>query len=356
MLVPAGETSVDRIGHLETVDDEEIARMLLRAAGRAGGASGRRDSLTSLPGMEPKIALALDPQGRWNRCVDGAPSTHILKLSREAGSATADTIDTEAAALDLARRIGLTTVDAHVATFGGVRAIVVSRYDRIASSDGVTARLHQEDCAQAMGLDTRNPDRKFQFGRSLPSLLRIAQLLREGASEPDELLRLTTFNLAIGNTDAHAKNISLLHPDDGTVSLAPAYDVAMHLHADVPGESAMDIAGRRAMRDVTGPDLLQEAMSWGMPARRAERVVAATLDELRTALEEIDRDRHPGVRDLAWRTVEKRTQQLADQLAPVQRAARPQGRAHATQPRRPKGSPRGGQFGTMHRSEPDPEP
>jgi serine/threonine-protein kinase HipA len=36
--------------------------------------------------------------------------------------------------------------------------------------------------------------------------------------------------VAIGNTDAHAKNISLLRHPDGTAILAPAYDVAMHVH------------------------------------------------------------------------------------------------------------------------------
>jgi serine/threonine protein kinase HipA of HipAB toxin-antitoxin module len=30
----------------------------------------------------------------------------------------------------------------------------------------------------------------------------------------------------VGNTDAHAKNHSLLHHRDGTVTLAPHYDVA----------------------------------------------------------------------------------------------------------------------------------
>ena len=42
-------------------------------------------------------------------------------------------------------------------------------------------------------------------------------------------MALTTFNLAIGNTDAHARNASVLHDETGGVRLASAYDVAMHL-------------------------------------------------------------------------------------------------------------------------------
>ena len=40
------------------------------------------------------------------------------------------------------------------------------------------------------------------------------------------LLRSTTFNMAVGNADAHAKNFSILHDTDNpAVSLAPLYDV-----------------------------------------------------------------------------------------------------------------------------------
>ena len=40
------------------------------------------------------------------------------------------------------------------------------------------------------------------------------------------LLARVTFNAAIGNADAHAKNVSFLHASDGgPVQLAPAYDL-----------------------------------------------------------------------------------------------------------------------------------
>ena len=45
-----------------------------------------------------------------------------------------------------------------------MRAIVVSRYDRVVS-DGPTERIHQEDLAQALGINTSDPERKFQRGR-----------------------------------------------------------------------------------------------------------------------------------------------------------------------------------------------
>lgn len=93
----------------------------------------------------------------------------------------------------------------------------MSRYDRVETVKGIR-RLHQEDLAQAVGINTNDPVRKFQRGNLAPSLHSAAQVLRGGGSEPDRLLALVTFNHLIGNTDFHAKNISFLRHADGTAS------------------------------------------------------------------------------------------------------------------------------------------
>ncbi|MBD8077853.1 HipA domain-containing protein [Cellulosimicrobium arenosum] len=310
VLVPHGQdpSAPDALAP-ERLDDAGVARLLRAAVARSGG-RGRSAHLTSsLPGMEPKITLARDERG-WTRPRGTAPTTHILKVARPSDSPTADLVNTEAASLDLARRVGLTTVDAFVTELDGERCIVVSRYDRVTGPGGIR-RIHQEDAAQALGINTRDPERKFQHGRALPSLARIARVLRDDGTRPDPLLALTTFNLAIGNTDAHAKNVSLLRRDDGTVRLAPAYDVSMHLHhAHASRVFAMDVAGERDMDEISGEHLVTEGTSWGVPRRRASRVVARTLDDLATALGEIDRYAHPGVGRQAWRTVTERTAAL----------------------------------------------
>ncbi|WP_435735875.1 HipA domain-containing protein [Cellulosimicrobium sp. PMB13] len=301
-------------GPPERLHDADVARLLRESVARAGGI-GRSEHLTSsLPGMEPKITLLHDHHG-WARPHGATPTTHILKVARPSDSPTADLVNTEAAALDLARRTGLTTVDAHVTELDGERCLVVTRYDRVPDPTG-TRRLHQEDTAQALGINTRDPERKFQHGRTLPSLARIARVLRDDGTRPDPLLALTTFNLALGNTDAHAKNISLLRHDDGTVRLAPAYDVSMHLHHHHASRTfAMDVAGTRDMDALTSAHLVAEGISWGLPPRRARRAVTQTLDDLTTALADVDRDLHPGVGRQAWRTVEQRTATLRREAA-----------------------------------------
>ncbi len=361
VLVPAGSPDPARDGTTAPVSDVEIGDMLRKAGARVGHGSDRHDSLTSLAGLEPKIALARAEDGTWLKCLRGAPSTYILKVARPQDSATRDTVDTEAAALDLARRLGLTTIDAYVTEFDRVRCIVVSRYDRVRRSPGTIDRIHQEDAAQGLGLNTRDPARKAQHGKALPSLAATAQILTDGGTDPAELLRLTTFNLAIGNTDAHAKNISFLRFDDGTVRLAPAYDVAMHMHSPAAsGLFAMDVNGKDQITEITATDLVDEAASWGMPRRRAIQAVHSTLDALDDALDQIDRSAHPGVTTAAWKTVTTRTRELVVQSAAIEVPPRRRGgsgrKRTTAQGRMPKGTPAGGQFTTTEQPEPDTTP
>lgn len=103
-------------------------------------AAGRQES-TSLAGLQPKIVLQRG-QGRWYRCLDGAPSTHIVKLGPEPGSVLSDVIDTEAACIELATTVGLSTISATVTAFDGVRALVISPYDRTTTPDGQVGRVH----------------------------------------------------------------------------------------------------------------------------------------------------------------------------------------------------------------------
>jgi len=150
----------------------------------------------------------------------------------------------------------------------------------------------------------------------LPSLQKLADVLRAGGSEPDKLLALTTFNLAIGNTDAHAKNISFIRYPDGDAALAPAYDIAMHLHHTSANRTfAMNVNGKSGIDAITVGDLLAEAGHWPMPRRRALLAVAETLHNLWAQLTILDHARHPGVPEAAFNVVEERTRGLIGQLS-----------------------------------------
>jgi serine/threonine-protein kinase HipA len=179
----------------------------------------------SLAGAQAKTALLLR-DGRWGVPSGSTPTTHILKPA-VAGFDDHDL--NEHLCLDAARRAGLVAVRTNVTHFGDESAVVVYRYDRIATGRQVV-RVHQEDLCQALGLP---PSRKYQ-NEGGPGPADIAKLLRRVMPPQvadDAVGRFADaliWNWLIAGTDAHAKNYSFLLADN-QVRLAPLYDVASAL-------------------------------------------------------------------------------------------------------------------------------
>lgn len=151
---------------------------------------------------------------------------------------------------------------------------------------------HQEDLAQALGLIGNE---KYQRHGGRVSLKRIAATLSGVGLSPDALLRLVTLAVAVGNLDLHAKNISLLHNPDGSMELAPAYDVVPQAHQPSDGEMALSVDDEYRHAALTRESLIREAQSWGLSS--PETTVAETLETVReTARREAPLDgSHPGI-------------------------------------------------------------
>lgn len=93
-----------------------------------------------------------------------------------------------------------------------------------------------------------------------------------------DLLSAVTFNVIMGNGDAHSKNYSLLLGRRGEVSLAPLYDSApvMYLDARFKGTGHI-INGRSNIDAVDEADLVAEARSWGLAPRVAQGTVRSVM-------------------------------------------------------------------------------
>ena len=93
-------------------------------------------------------------------------------------------------------------------------------------------------------------------------------------------------NLALGNTDAHAKNYSLLHDDQGNVRLSPLYDVvpAREITPQVL-TLGMRVGGRIRVDRVGREQVKEEARSWGLASRIVERELSAVLDGLMNGID-----------------------------------------------------------------------
>lgn len=292
VLLPTGSPAPDSTGGIDPLADQDLERLIAGLKERPLGADN--EVRVSLPGAQDKLLLARTPYGAWGRPVGGAPSTHILKPQdmRLDSFAVAESF-----CLRLARDLGLSNVDSEVIDIAGRPVIVVSRYDRQHTPAGVI-RIHQEDACQALGVDCSDrPSRKYQSDGG-PSLRQFAEILSGFAPPQDrfKLLALTVTNVAVGNADAHAKNISVLHLDDGSSSLAPAYDITpTTFYKDVPtSEGPKDLSdrlgmwinGQKIIHDVTVDDLIAEGTSWGMSGAEASRIVEETLRGIEDMAEE----------------------------------------------------------------------
>ena len=267
------------------LDEAEIERRLRALPADPLGVSG--SVRASLPGVQPKLLLS-QSGGVWCEPDAEHPSTHILK---PALPDLHHSVENEAFCLALAARSGLRAATTSTAHFGPLHVLVSERYDRIISADGTTRRVHQEDICQARSIRTDSPRRKYE-AHGGPSLRAIAQLLRKWGAEPSELLEMITFHVLVGNADAHGKNISLLHTNDGRITLAPLYDVMCTVVYDgadggrkVDTSAAMEVNGQTDIRAISADDLVAEAVRWKLRADPARAIISDLVERVGNALE-----------------------------------------------------------------------
>lgn len=234
----------------------------------------------SLGGGQNKLLLARRLDG-WEMPIDGAPSTHILKPepAHHPGLAVAEAWSLKvASAATHAAQADIIVAD------GQAPVLSVTRFDRELAPDGTVTRIHQEDFCQILGLAPEIKYASHPVNPRLPSYARIAAALERRTSEPrEELLRLleqTTVNLAMGNTDAHAKNHSVVHERSRAVWLTPIYDVAPTMAFIDQRHFALPVAGKFVIADCTRDHLVREARSWGVPERAAAATVGRVLDAM----------------------------------------------------------------------------
>jgi serine/threonine-protein kinase HipA len=249
------------------------------------GAAPERGFRPSLAGFQRKALLGRAGDGTWQLPSGDAPSTWILKPDgRHAMAAN------EAACLWLATACGLPVPEAELLDVAGLPVLAVKRYDRRDAGDGgIPVRVHQEDGCQATGTP---PGLKYEE-QGGPALRDLAGIIRNFGDPSDvtSLLRRTTFNVAVGNADAHAKNFSVLHEPGGpAVRLAPLYDVLSTLALELTDSAGRPmqadthlgqrVGGQADVRKVTAASLIEEAVSWGIRRRTASAVVTETLGQV----------------------------------------------------------------------------
>lgn len=291
----------------EPLDERRLAARLTQALEDSDQGLAD-DSRSTLTGYQPKVLVA-DFGGGWVAPHGRAHSTHILKP--QVPSRPHRIFDEHYSHL-LAQQVGLSSFASAIRTAARVTYLAIERFDRTIVGDQVHLH-HQEDLAQAMGLDWRETDTKFQepdwpTDPKRATARRIAELLGSipgGDAAIEQWVRQLCFHIAIGNNDAHAKNVALLHHPRGT-ELAQVYDAIPNLFQEglVKWDMALAVDGTFDHRRISVTRLLAEIKRWGvLPEPRAEALIAELLASLDNALAAVKPPKSvsPGVVDaLGW--------------------------------------------------------
>jgi len=284
VALPEGEPlRADEPPQTPALEEGEIAARLRGLPSTPLGVAPTTNVRLSLAGAQPKLPLTRRNAGTLHDPTFSQPSTVILKPEP---SAWPRLVELEAYGLAVMRASGVPTPDFRIVEFDGIRVLEVDRYDRVTDSQGLITRVHQEDLCMAVGA---RPAAKYATSpRSDTALAKLARVVFENSRQPDQ--DLATFvtalivNIAIGNCDAHARNFSLLHFDDGSVQLAPVYDVVPTYHYRGHDRHLAQPINANVLRpeSVTQYHLQAEFDSWRVPNVR--RLLETCLRAVEAAL------------------------------------------------------------------------
>ena len=254
--------------HFEPLTDEMVRSFgegPLRAVTRMTS-----ETRLSLSGAQSKVAWCIEEGVRaseaeiadWSVPRGTAPSSHIIKVSAPGEEEIAYN---ELVCSLIARACGMEVACVDLLPFLP-GAIAVQRYDRQwVSRDGkkVLSRLHQEDFCQALGLP---PHLKYQVeGLECSYLLLISDVIDAMSAVPRadrlEFAKRLAFNYAVGNSDAHLKNASMLYNRAWTMRrLAPVYDVTYIPLTGYSTRMEFDIGSHRELSEIDERDIMSIAL------------------------------------------------------------------------------------------------
>jgi serine/threonine-protein kinase HipA len=228
----------------------------------------------SLAGAQHKLAVVLQDNALFEPA-GATPSTHILKPDHPDEDYPHSVIN-EWFVMRLAKRLGLDVPGVH-RRYVPSPVYLIDRFDRISDDQG-WQRRHVIDACQLLGLD-----RSFKYSQgSMENLAALANACRSPAVARARLFGWLVFNVLVGNSDAHLKNLSFLVSHEG-VQLAPFYDLLSVATYDSvafdrkgwPAQTqlAWPILGVRHFSDISRGLLLEAGASLNLAKGTAQRLL-----------------------------------------------------------------------------------
>lgn len=276
---------------------EDVSAAKLNAAFTS--ASGQLRQVTgraSLSGAQPKLVLwRMPPVGDdhpvYRLPKNGAPTTVVVKRPSQSFPGL---LEAEMVGMRLMRSAEISTASSTPCRVA-MDCHESARFDRVVTAGGDVQRRHAEDGCQLTGRLSRN---KYALERA-PTFQELCAVLNRASTHPLEdretLFRWAVANAAMGNYDAHAKNVSVVYVTTDRVRLAPAYDVVVTAVYDgFDREFALYFCGTTHPQALTPASLKIAAREFGLPEGSvtdlANEVVRLIQSRLPDVLQEVLRE------------------------------------------------------------------
>lgn len=225
-------------------------------------------------GAQHKLAVVLQGNDLFEPA-GPTPSTHILKPDHP-DTDYPHSVANEWFVMRLAKNLGLVVPNVH-RRYVPEPVYIIDRFDRMQDVRG-WQRLHVIDACQLLGLD-----RSFKYSQgSMENLAALANACRSPAVARTRLFSWLVFNVLVGNTDAHLKNLSFMVSHDG-IQLAPHYDLLSTACYETrafdkngwPDQTqlAWPILGVRHISDIDRPLLIRAGAALSIAKSTAERLL-----------------------------------------------------------------------------------
>jgi len=225
------------------IKEPELAERIEEMEARSIAVWDKKERL-SLAGVQEKLPVILKDEKIG--LGDGAlSSTHIMKFQTKKH---VNIVVNELFCMNLAKKVNMNVAEVALYRFNKHPVLMVKRFDRVYKEESVE-RLHVIDGCQMLDLSpSYKYERNFGSGRdvkdirqgaSFSKVFNSASLCDVPAKAKLDLLTWAMFNLVIGNSDAHGKNLSYFI-NEKYITLTPFYDILCILvHEDVEHDMAM---------------------------------------------------------------------------------------------------------------------
>ena len=281
------------------LSEANIASMLSNYQTMPLGMAEGDDFRISIAGAQEKTAL-LRLDGRWLLPAGLTPTTHIFKLpiGRNSRFDLSTSVENEWLCHLVLKEFNIPVADAEMAVFDGMKALIVTRFDRRMSRDGAwIIRLPQEDFCQALGI---SPGLKYESAGG-PGIIDIMRLLMGSTNRVQDrhnFMKTQFVFWLLAAIDGHGKNFSIFLEPEGRYHLTPMYDV-LSAHPLMENEDfvaqrvkmAMALRGKRPhyhWQRIKPRHWLSTAKACGFPGDEMEGIISEVLASMDAVINRVE--------------------------------------------------------------------